>query len=997
MSAKSERIDLNSDAVLSDPENEVNDVAIVNKTDHLTDSPDGGMGKEEDKENGFVGSVNGAEVDMGSAESGVVDEKNGGFSLKMVSGECTDGLEAPQAVVSDPIAAAKGEESVSKSRDGSGNFVGDSLSCEKTSGGEDETLRECAEAEPNIESHRRDGLVPNEKDEVALGAGGKASVVVLERCPNNEHDHHEDEGGSFERNLSSNSEDSSRCERLAASTSVNGNGKPQSHDDGLNVEVKDDVDESLPQRVPEGKIDSLELVPSEGLQNKVSEVKSEAWIDENQKAGVHVPKTQVSDSAGKDSNLFNIVIDLNPYKDNDVKGDVNVRSVGPKSELPVSDLVWGKVRSHPWWPGQIFDASDASVKAKKYFRKDSSLIAYFGDCTFAWNEASRIKPFLEHFSVMEKQSNSEDFHHAITCALDEVSRRVEFGLACPCLCEEVHAKLKTQVIINAGIRKESSRRHGGDSSLGIASFEPVKLVKYIKELACMPYGGDNRLELVIAKAQLLSFYRWKGYFELPEFDMLGGLLENDADILQLVEKTHSNEVTEGEVPATKDDGSVPSGRAKFKSQHGSSLKRKLMSEDSLYPSKKEKSLSDLMAEKRMRTPIGENGSKGKAKKSISQSTSKKRKAIDSQSDDSNVKPGKILSTTVDPLAKQNFSVGESIRRVASQLNGSCSILKSGDEMSKRSSIQTRSKDKIVSDKSQTEKLEEREYDEMSKRSSIQTRSKEKIVPDKSQTEKLEEREYTPHEMLLKLCMAAQDPLKQHKLLVPVITFFSEFRNSIFLLRASSRGHEQSMEQLFGGKPGKKSMKRAKLSIRSGTSESQLECMKDSYWSDRIIQSLPEEQSSQENQNSPSTEPQAAVELDSKSQSAGENVELEAEKSEDNLSESCNEDQSSTALILNFTNFDSVPSETNLNEIFSRYGPLNESETEVKKKSSRAKVVFRRRSDAETAFSSAGKYSMFGPSLVSYRLKYFASTPRKDSLDVAKQDGKDPASSESNGT
>lgn len=148
----------------------------------------------------------------------------------------------------------------------------------------------------------------------------------------------------------------------------------------------------------------------------------------------------------------------------------------------------------------IFDPSDESVKANKYFRKDSYLIAYFGDYTFAWNEASQIKPFLEHFSPMEKQRNSEDFHHAITYALDEVSRRVVFGLACPCLSEQVYAKLKTQIFNNAGIRKESSRRNGRDSSLGISSFAPVKLVKYIKELAQFPYGGDDRLELVMAKA-----------------------------------------------------------------------------------------------------------------------------------------------------------------------------------------------------------------------------------------------------------------------------------------------------------------------------------------------------------------------------------------------------------------------------------------------------------------------------------------------------------------
>jgi hypothetical protein len=46
-----------------------------------------------------------------------------------------------------------------------------------------------------------------------------------------------------------------------------------------------------------------------------------------------------------------------------------------EGEFSVSDLVWGKVRSHPWWPGQIFDLSDASEKAMKYHKKDSFLVA----------------------------------------------------------------------------------------------------------------------------------------------------------------------------------------------------------------------------------------------------------------------------------------------------------------------------------------------------------------------------------------------------------------------------------------------------------------------------------------------------------------------------------------------------------------------------------------------------------------------------------------------
>ena len=54
-----------------------------------------------------------------------------------------------------------------------------------------------------------------------------------------------------------------------------------------------------------------------------------------------------------------------------------------RGEFSVYDMVWGKVKSHPWWPGQIFDLSDSSVEAKKHLKKDRHLVAYFGDRTFA--------------------------------------------------------------------------------------------------------------------------------------------------------------------------------------------------------------------------------------------------------------------------------------------------------------------------------------------------------------------------------------------------------------------------------------------------------------------------------------------------------------------------------------------------------------------------------------------------------------------------------------
>ncbi|GKA74018.1 tudor/PWWP/MBT superfamily protein isoform 1 [Tanacetum coccineum] len=57
-----------------------------------------------------------------------------------------------------------------------------------------------------------------------------------------------------------------------------------------------------------------------------------------------------------------------------------------------------QLKSHPWWPGQIFDPLDALEQAVKHHKKDCFLVAYFGDQTFAWNESVVLKPFRSYFS-----------------------------------------------------------------------------------------------------------------------------------------------------------------------------------------------------------------------------------------------------------------------------------------------------------------------------------------------------------------------------------------------------------------------------------------------------------------------------------------------------------------------------------------------------------------------------------------------------------------------
>lgn len=86
----------------------------------------------------------------------------------------------------------------------------------------------------------------------------------------------------------------------------------------------------------------------------------------------------------------------------------------------VSDLVWVKMEIHQWWPGQIaVPSEDPSQKAASCRKRDLFLVAYFGDHSFSWHEASSLKPFIPFFSEAVMHRNSELFRKAVDCALAE--------------------------------------------------------------------------------------------------------------------------------------------------------------------------------------------------------------------------------------------------------------------------------------------------------------------------------------------------------------------------------------------------------------------------------------------------------------------------------------------------------------------------------------------------------------------------------------------------
>ncbi|KAK8457628.1 hypothetical protein SEVIR_3G218900v4 [Setaria viridis] len=197
-------------------------------------------------------------------------------------------------------------------------------------------------------------------------------------------------------------------------------------------------------------------------------------------------------------------------------------------DIRVSDLVWGKLEGYPWWPGEIFNPSDASELALKHQIRGNHLVVFFGDSTFAWCDESQLMPFMTNYSQMEKQSSSDEFVNAINHALEELLRRILIGMSCPCAPEELSDSRMSYLVENHGLREGVVCSTANRAEV-LEHFHPENLLHYVKSLALFPGQGGDLLELVIACSQLTSFYRSKGSPELATFQTTSGWAEKAMD------------------------------------------------------------------------------------------------------------------------------------------------------------------------------------------------------------------------------------------------------------------------------------------------------------------------------------------------------------------------------------------------------------------------------------------------------------------------------------
>lgn len=190
-----------------------------------------------------------------------------------------------------------------------------------------------------------------------------------------------------------------------------------------------------------------------------------------------------------------------------LSGSGNCRVSKQKTKFREGDMVWGKVKSHPWWPGQIYNPAFATSMAKRSRRSGHVLVAFFGDATFGWFTESNLVPFEPTFAHKSKQTMSRSFCEAVDDAIDELGRRAALGLMCGCTnsfsstAREGHIEVSVPGYEAPVIYQDRLVKEAKDG------FQPAQMLAFMQRMAVSPWCGENRMISGIKCAAQVRAYR----------------------------------------------------------------------------------------------------------------------------------------------------------------------------------------------------------------------------------------------------------------------------------------------------------------------------------------------------------------------------------------------------------------------------------------------------------------------------------------------------------
>ncbi|KAL0431654.1 UNVERIFIED_CONTAM: hypothetical protein Sradi_0791400 [Sesamum radiatum] len=618
--------------------------------------------------------------------------------------------------------------------------------------------------------------------------------------------------------------------------------------------------------------------------------------------------------------------------DGDLKGEGDVEKLGNQdNEFRPGDFVWGKIKSHPWWPGQVYDPEDASEFAMKCKQEGRLLVAFFGDGSCSWCLPSQLIPFVENFVEMSTRSSSKSFLNAVQSAVDEVGRLVELQMTCKCIPEEKKDALARPTVVNAGLKAGVLRPEVDIHCLSIHIYESAELVEKVRELAKTPLLC-SALDIAVIRSWLSAFYCSKGSHQLPVYhDPLP--IEGLEDKNKNVDEVSDDFSVPIEVPimGPQDDDWLSSPTVKEGTdveKPVSSQKRKKNSDGEVEGGGGASSTGKTSRKRKAEVSesAGITDEKVRVADGVSEGLlSRKPKEIsvaDVENTDSKEESERVLSPRErkkskylsPPYTNLTWRTGNSSFRMESENEDdkSTKIAQAGDRTTE-----------ATGDKSCERKLPNGQAEGVD--ISVDT-NPETTENDKKMTFPTSDVDAHVNELLSEIQLAALDPfyLSKKGSLDMVWAFISALRSSTYLhgpdykifRKCTSGGKRKSLPSQLANQQNDSTQKKAKS---------------------------PEQST-----------PKAS------SKAEGTSDISKSKKTTDVSALPC--------LILEFTPGFPLPSKEDIVKLFSKFGSLNRKETKVVADSHSVQIVYVKDSDAEAAFKSSLSQSPFGLENVNYRLQ-----------------------------
>ncbi|CAN4108776.1 unnamed protein product [Withania somnifera] len=198
--------------------------------------------------------------------------------------------------------------------------------------------------------------------------------------------------------------------------------------------------------------------------------------------------------------------DLMLSKFDDFAGNGKCWSVGYGFEM--GDMVWGKVKSHPWWPGHIFSEAFATPSVRRSKREGHILVAFYGDSSYGWFDPDELVHFEPTFAEKSVQTNVKNFIKAVEEAVDEISRRSALGLVCHCRKKYRlrAASVNGFFAVDFSDLERNCTYSASQIKKARESFQPKETLDFVRKLGLKPRTkGRVDLNFVKKKATVLAY------------------------------------------------------------------------------------------------------------------------------------------------------------------------------------------------------------------------------------------------------------------------------------------------------------------------------------------------------------------------------------------------------------------------------------------------------------------------------------------------------------